>query len=184
MFIFYIIKIMLFVFILSIYVFALYYFINNYLILIKHFLTRNQCFLISFQARTSSILTCFTVYNNLTAHASVKLSWSQPLDQWTERQHTCMLPPMSMEPCAATKNALHQYGSDTSSYPGPYPTAACPEFYVGQARSRTFHLTYLCPGIYSTSQEIRKNSISRPPEGYATSHRPKLNPIPVKSHSS
>ena len=29
---------------------------------------------------------------------SVKLSWSQPVDPWTEQQHTCMLPPMSIEP--------------------------------------------------------------------------------------
>ena len=44
-------------------------------------------------------------------HTSVQLSWSQPMDPWTERQHTCMLPRvlplMSMEPLAATKKALH-----------------------------------------------------------------------------
>ena len=38
---------------------------------------------------------------------SVKFSWSQPMDPWTELQHTHMLPPMSMEPWAATKKALH-----------------------------------------------------------------------------
>ena len=27
-------------------------------------------------------------------HSSVKLSWSQPMDPWTERQHTRMLPPI------------------------------------------------------------------------------------------
>ena len=36
-------------------------------------------------------------------HTSVKLSWSQPMDPWSEQQHTRMLPPMLMEPCAATK---------------------------------------------------------------------------------
>ena len=39
-------------------------------------------------------------------HTSVKLSWLQPKDLWTERQHTRMLPLTSMEPWAATKNAL------------------------------------------------------------------------------
>ena len=29
--------------------------------------------------------------------ASVKFSWSQPMDPWTERQHTRMLPSMSLE---------------------------------------------------------------------------------------
>ena len=36
-----------------------------------------------------------------------------------------------MELWAATKETLYQYGGDTSSSPGPYPTAACPEFHVG-----------------------------------------------------
>ena len=33
----------------------------------------------------------------------VKLSWSQPMDSWTEEQHTRMLLSMSLEPCAVTK---------------------------------------------------------------------------------
>jgi hypothetical protein len=37
---------------------------------------------------------------------------------------------MPMELWAATKKALHYCGGDTSSCPGPYPTAACPEFHV------------------------------------------------------
>ena len=37
----------------------------------------------------------------------VKLSSSQPLAPWIERQHTHMVPPMSMEPLAATKKAFH-----------------------------------------------------------------------------
>ena len=40
-------------------------------------------------------------------HTSVKLSWSQPMDPWSERQNTRMQPLMSMEPWAATKKALH-----------------------------------------------------------------------------
>ena len=52
------------------------------------------------------------------------------MDPWTEWQHTYKLPPMSMEPWAATKKALHQCGGDTSSCPGPYPTVTCPEFHV------------------------------------------------------
>ena len=50
MLIYYIIKLILFVFLL-VYLFALYYFINNHLILIKHFLIRNQCFLIHYLSK-------------------------------------------------------------------------------------------------------------------------------------
>ena len=41
------------------------------------------------------------------------------------------------EPWAATKKALSfsQCGGDTSSCPGPYPTAACPKFHVCQAEN-------------------------------------------------
>ena len=42
-----------------------------------------------------------------------------------------MLPPMSMDSWAATKEALHDCGGETSLCPDPYPTAACPEFYFG-----------------------------------------------------
>ena len=41
------------------------------------------------------------------AGASVKLSCSQPMDPWTEWQHTHMLLPISMEPWTMTKKALH-----------------------------------------------------------------------------
>ena len=53
------------------------------------------------------------------------------LDPWTERQHTCMLWPMSMEPWATTKKSLNYWGGDTGSCLGPYPTAACPKFLIG-----------------------------------------------------
>ena len=39
-------------------------------------------------------------------HTPVKLSGSQLMDSWTERQHARMLRPMSMEPWTATKKAL------------------------------------------------------------------------------
>ena len=39
-------------------------------------------------------------------HTSVKLSWSQPMNLWTERQHTHTLLPMSMEPWAAAKQSF------------------------------------------------------------------------------
>jgi hypothetical protein len=42
-----------------------------------------------------------------------------------------VLPPMSMEPWAAIKKALNLCGGDTSSFLGPYSTAACPEFHIG-----------------------------------------------------
>ena len=54
------------------------------------------------------------------------------------RRETCMLPPMSMEPWPATKKALHQCEGDTSSCPGPYPTAACPEFHISCSLGREF----------------------------------------------
>ena len=65
-------------------------------------------------------------------HTSVKFFWSQPIDPWrSERQHTLMLPPMSMEPWVATKKSLHYCSGDTSPCPGPYLTAASPEFHIG-----------------------------------------------------
>ena len=39
-------------------------------------------------------------------HTNVKLSWSQSMDPWTERQYILMLLPMSIEPWAAAKKAL------------------------------------------------------------------------------
>ena len=63
---------------------------------------------------------------------------------WTERQHTPILPPMSMEPWTATKKALHQRGGDTSSFLGHYPTVACPEFLVGFRLGQNFSP---CPRI-------------------------------------
>ena len=64
-------------------------------------------------------------------HTTVKLSWSQPMDPWTEWKHTRVLPSMSMEPSAATKKALHYCEGDTSSCPGSYLTAVCSEFHIG-----------------------------------------------------
>ena len=58
------------------------------------------------------------------------------MDPWTERQHTRMLPPMSMDPWDVSKKALHQCSGNTSSCLGPYPLAACPEFHVGYKHSR------------------------------------------------
>ena len=41
------------------------------------------------------------------SHTSEKFSWLQPMDPWTERQHTRKLLPISMEPWAVTKEVLH-----------------------------------------------------------------------------
>ena len=60
-----------------------------------------------------------------------KLFTWQPVDSWTERQHIRMLLPISMDPWAAIKKVLHYCEGDTSSCPGPYPTAFCPKFHVG-----------------------------------------------------
>ena len=57
--------------------------------------------------------------------AAANLYGLRPKKVYTSR------PPMSMEPWAVTKKGLHKCGSDTSSCPGPYPTAACPKFQVG-----------------------------------------------------
>ena len=49
-------------------------------------------------------------------HTPMKISWSQPMDPWTERQHTRMLQPMCMEPWALSlslfffKEALLPFG--------------------------------------------------------------------------
>ena len=64
-------------------------------------------------------------------HTSVKFSWSKPMDPWSERQHTRMLPPMSREPCAATKKVLYQCDGDA---------IYCPVSRRLQAMLRTFHL--------------------------------------------
>ena len=45
-------------------------------------------------------------------HSSVKLPWSQYMDPLSERQHTRMLPPMFMKPCATTKK-LYTSGAVT-----------------------------------------------------------------------
>ena len=50
-------------------------------------------------------------------HTSVKLSWSQLMDPWTEWQHTHMLQPMSIESWAATKKVLNYCGGDMGSLP-------------------------------------------------------------------
>ena len=77
-------------------------------------------------------------------HTSVKLSYSQPMDPWTERRNTRMLPKMCMEPWAATKQALHQCGGNTSSCPDTYPMAACAEFHVVVGQAENFSS---CPHI-------------------------------------
>ena len=64
-------------------------------------------------------------------YVSAKLSWSQAMHPWTERQHTHMLLLMSMDPWAETKKPLHLYGDDTKSCLGTYPTATCPKFHIG-----------------------------------------------------
>ena len=51
-----------------------------------------------------------------------------PNDFWS---HVHLSMPISMEPWTATKNVFHLCGGDTISCPGPYPTAAFPEFHVG-----------------------------------------------------
>ena len=57
-------------------------------------------------------------------HTSVKLFWSQSMAPWTSAAAWTM-----------TKKALHQRDGDSTSCLIPYPRAACPEFYVGQAEN-------------------------------------------------
>ena len=56
-----------------------------------------------------------------------------------------------MTPRTVTKKALLQCGGDTSSCPSPYPTAACPEFYIGCRLGRELFTLlvcyYWCPSI-------------------------------------
>ena len=49
-----------------------------------------------------------------TAAAAYECAAAQSMDLWT-----------------ATKKGLHSFGGDTSSCPGPYPTADYPEFHFG-----------------------------------------------------
>ena len=77
-------------------------------------------------------------------HTRVKLFWSQPMAPWTSAAAYQCAAPQFMEPWAATKKDLHQCGGDTSSCLGPYPMAACPEFYIGCRLGREIFTLPLC----------------------------------------
>ena len=64
-------------------------------------------------------------------HTSLKLFWSRHMAPWTLAAAYECAAAQSMDPWAAIKKASQECGSDISSCPGPYPTAACPEFHVG-----------------------------------------------------
>ena len=65
-------------------------------------------------------------------HTSVKLSWSKSMTPWTQAVAYECAAAQFMDQWAATKKVLHQCGGDISSCPGPYPSAACPEFHLLQ----------------------------------------------------
>ena len=54
---------------------------------------------------------------------------SQPMSPWTAYECSAA---QSMNPWAATKEALDQCGVDSSPRPGLYPTTACPKVHVEQ----------------------------------------------------
>ena len=64
-------------------------------------------------------------------HTSVKLFQSQPMTPWTLAAAYEYPAAQSMDTWAAIKKASQECGGDTSSCPGPYPTAACPEYHIG-----------------------------------------------------
>jgi hypothetical protein len=54
-----------------------------------------------------------------------------------------------MDPWAAIKKASQECGGDNSSCPGPYSTAACPEFHIGYRLGRElFTLPYATPDAH------------------------------------
>ena len=64
-------------------------------------------------------------------HNSLKLFWSRPMAPWTSAAAYKCAAAQSMDSWAAIKKVSQECGGDTSFCPGPYPTAACPEFHVG-----------------------------------------------------
>jgi len=55
----------------------------------------------------------------------------------------------SMDSWAAIQKASQECGGDTSSCPGPYPTAACPEFNIGCRLGRELStLPVCCPHVH------------------------------------
>ena len=67
-------------------------------------------------------------HRHTTSWPMIKLSWSQPMAPWNSAAAAAA---QSMDPWAAIKKASQECGGDISTCPGPYPTAACPEFHVG-----------------------------------------------------
>ena len=61
----------------------------------------------------------------------IKLFWSQPKAPWTSAVAYECAAAQFMDSWGASKKDLYCCGNDTSSYPGPYPMAVCPELHVG-----------------------------------------------------
>ena len=84
-------------------------------------------------------------------NTSVKLSWSQPMNPWTEWQHTRMLLPNSMESWAVTKKKKKRYTSVEVTPAAVLITTQwplVPSFMSVVGYARTFHLVLLhCIGI-------------------------------------
>ena len=68
---------------------------------------------------------------------SIKLFLSRPMAPWTSAAANECAAAQSVDPWAAIKKPSQECGGDTSSCPGPYPTAACLEFLVGSRLGRT-----------------------------------------------
>ena len=75
------------------------------------FLDRSYCYILRYNVKLGT--SGRRVGAGVTA-TPVQSFWSQPMAPWT-----------------AIKKALPQCGGDTSSYAGPYPTAACPQCHIG-----------------------------------------------------
>jgi hypothetical protein len=84
--------------------------------------------------------------NRCHLHTSLKLYCSRSMAPWISAAAYECAAAQSMDPWASIKKASQECADDTSSCPGPYPTAACPEFHIGYRLDReVFTLSVSCP---------------------------------------
>ena len=70
-----------------------------------------------------------------------------------------MLVPVFMESWTAIRKALRQCSDDTSSCPGPYPTAVCPDFHIGCRLSRELFILLVCWYRFSWSHGLQSERL-------------------------
>ena len=82
--------------------------------------------------------------NRCHLHTSLKLFWLRPMAPWTSAAACECAAAQSLDPWAAIKKASQECRGDTSSCPGPYPTAPCSEFHIGCRLGRELFTLPVC----------------------------------------